>query len=261
MNEATLSYLLAIGIKPIASVAYSYDKSVFARLSAGEDIIPLWTSGGISLEKVLLLKPDLILGQEWESTIYPLLSQIAPTVLYAYSDHKECWKDQLHFIADILSSDETEQRFFQEYRQKTLTIKSALKQQEYQNKKISFVFSYANYWFTEGLEACLDQTLEDVGLQRLTEALNFSAAGELAISEEALDLIDGDILFVGIDDNDNTFALESLSGVLWQNLKAVKNGQVYFVNTFDWRSPDPLAANQILDDLQKYLVTTSHTDS
>ncbi|MEM8832349.1 MAG: hypothetical protein AAGE96_23865 [Cyanobacteria bacterium P01_G01_bin.19] len=41
---------------------------------------------------------------------------------------------------------------------------------------------------------------------------------------------------------------------LWQQLKAVREGQVYIVDANIWEGGNPIAANLVLDDLYKYLV-------
>ena len=100
--------------------------------------------------------------------------------------------------------------------------------------------------------------LSDLGLQRPQSQAVSKPNGTIeAISEERLELIDGDFLFLlTFSDRDRQMLDELLNKPLWKKLKAVQNVQVYPVDGFTWSVANPLAANAIIDDLYKYLVNT-----
>ena len=71
-------------------------------------------------------------------------------------------------------------------------------------------------------------------------------------------MIDGDVLFVLIfDENDNKILENLLNGPLWKTLRAVQQEQVYFVDGWTWAVPNPLAAQVIVEDLRNYLLDSS----
>lgn len=55
----------------------------------------------VKLEKILNLKPDLILGLTWLKSSYKLLSRIAPTVLF-HSPSMYDFKERLRYVAQVL---------------------------------------------------------------------------------------------------------------------------------------------------------------
>lgn len=80
LSIPTLGHALSLGVKPIGST-YINDKYFLPYLENKLDGINTVGSDRPNLERLLSLKPDLIVGLDWEESIYPLLSKIAPTVL------------------------------------------------------------------------------------------------------------------------------------------------------------------------------------
>jgi iron complex transport system substrate-binding protein len=118
---APFANALALGIKPIAT---TYDTSqdfpeYIRGQASGIELI-----GDIStpnLEKILRLKPDLILANPWLTNIYEQLSYIAPT----YIPPKELsFEKQLLELANVLGKEELGDHFdkrllAEDYRDKT----------------------------------------------------------------------------------------------------------------------------------------------
>ncbi len=79
--------------------------------------------------------------------------------------------------------------------------------------------------------------------------------GYIFIPEEELSKIDGDVLFIGVDnDVDEKFFNKLKQKPLWKTLKAVQRNHAYVVNLSTWRESNLLAADAVIDDLYKYLV-------
>ena len=74
-----------------------------------------------------------------------------------------------------------------------------------------------------------------------------------------MELIDGDVMFV-VAYGGNETGERDLNIIqqkpLWQNLKAVRQNRVYYVDPTIWRGRTPLAADAVIDDLYRYLVNT-----
>jgi iron complex transport system substrate-binding protein len=117
--------------------------------------------------------------------------------------------------------------------------------------------------------------LSDVGLgrpasQRLVgeaAAAEYGMAQYVTVSEERLDLADGDaIFFFSYASSDpETAAAEDahlaafVQKPIWQSLEAVKAGQAFLVPGYWWRSQTYILANRVIDDLFTHLTDTSAT--
>jgi iron complex transport system substrate-binding protein len=112
LSGRCLENALALGIKPIAASKsfVSQLQRLVGPLSGIEDVD--WLSP--SIEKILALKPDLILGMHFHQDIYPLLSHIAPTVL-APPGTTGAWKESFAFTASVLGKTKTAQQVMDNY--------------------------------------------------------------------------------------------------------------------------------------------------
>jgi iron complex transport system substrate-binding protein len=117
--------------------------------------------------------------------------------------------------------------------------------------------------------------LRDVGLSRPepqslvgSDAMaRYNAEQYIPVSEERLDLVDGDAIFyftyaatdpeVASKERAHIAAFEQKP--LWQSLSAVKADKAFFVGGHWWRSQSYLLANKVLDDLFIHLVGRSAT--
>lgn len=115
--------------------------------------------------------------------------------------------------------------------------------------------------------------LADTGLAR-PEAQSLVGEAALArydekqyveVSEERLDLADGDAIFYftyaasdpKIAGEESNFIKTFEQKPVWQSLNAVKAGQAFFVPGHWWRSQTYLLANKVIDDLFTHLAGTS----
>lgn len=204
----------------------------------------------------MLLKPDLIVGWEVVSNIYPLLSRIAPTVLGNWKGGQQSWREHIDFVADVLGKEEAAQAAWKHYYQRIDELKAALGD-HYQNKEISVTF-ITTAEITILLKNSFDGTiLNDAGLKRPQAQNMIAELPRIAISEEELEKIDGDILFVVTGDVDKNELLKRIQEKpLWSKLRVVQKNHVYFVDAATWVIGNLLAADAVIDDLFKYLVNT-----
>jgi iron complex transport system substrate-binding protein len=263
-----LSNAITLGVKPIASSVHSIE-DLNANYSTeqahlGEEIKGIQQIGlanSPNIEKISLLKPDLILAWEPAKKIYSLLSQIAPTVVVPRDmpDWKEPkWKDQFSFVAEVLGKQAVAKEVMNQYYQRLEELKVALGNR-YQNQTISVASAVGNNNFIMIKNSFVGSILDELGLQR-PPAQNVVAPNDATynISEEKLEMLDGDILFFPVHDIGAREAYERLKHEpLWKKLKAVQKGQVYLVDFWAWIVwEDPSGANAVFDDLEKYLVNT-----
>lgn len=206
------------------------------------------------LEKILQLKPDLILSNSYMEAIYGQLSQIAPTVVLNYPWPPLGWKKQLEELAQVLGKEDVSQQLMNDYSQRIEKLKQALGDRR-RTLKVSVADITEDSRFTAYGEKHFSGTvLKDVGLQRPRSQMGDFFYIE-NISEETIPDIDGDVLFLLPLDFDATKLKNLKQKPLWQQLNVVQRNQVYLVGEH-WHASDILAINAILDDLYKYLVNT-----
>lgn len=257
-----LENALALGIKPIAApkLFVSQLQRLVGPLSGIEDID--WLSP--SIEKVLFLKPDLILGMHFHQDIYPLLSHIAPTVL-APPGASGAWKESFAFTASVLGKTKIAEQVMDNYYARLARFKA--KMGDRLNTTLVSVAELRTdalwLWAKASFSGVI---LKDAGVARpCSQTLDSQATLSLgggpaayALSKEFLSELDGDILFLVSEDalgtRDLHPMLEQLKAEpLWSKLKVVQQEKVQNVG-FYWVQFGPLAANRMIDDLERYLV-------
>ena len=107
LSDFTLHHALVLGVKPIGHAFDGWRDKVppylTGRRNEIEALEEIGTEAQPDLEKILDLKPDLIIGSAWVREAYPLLSQIAPTVLDGVeSAHNSGWREHFDFVAEAL---------------------------------------------------------------------------------------------------------------------------------------------------------------
>lgn len=271
LDTPSFENAIALGLKPVGTVdtqrltSYLQDQL--------EGVIDVGESGEPNLERVLTLKPDLILGLDFSQNIYTQAAQIAPTVLLEF-EHSGLWKEVFHAYSETLHREDIERQVMANYRQRLQEFKQRFEAPSPPKQPAPFQVSVVriypariNLYFRDSFPGIV---LRDAGLAR-PEAQDISASEaqdryqnpiQASISLEALDQADGDALFVWTSENtpeENQTAQQKWEELqadpLWQQLNAVQNNRVYFVPSY-WIGSGPLAANAILDDLFKYLIAT-----
>jgi len=257
LSLPTLANALILGIQPVGSTNHNVQEHIFPKYledkiqeteSLGENAQP-------SIEKISLLKADLILGwQRNNSGSYSLLSRIAPTVLYDWQG-TGTWRRYFDFMAKVLGREESAQEAWNNYYERVEALKDSL-ENHYAGKKISFVYFCCNGFGSQALNSFSGSILEDVGLQRPeSQAITSLPYGEISFSEEDIPKADGDVLFVAAYfESDKAYRNQIMEKPLWKSLKAVQQNRVYVVDAETWRGGNLIAANAMIDDLYKHLV-------
>jgi iron complex transport system substrate-binding protein len=256
LHTSTLAHALALGIKPIGSTYIQTLKNNFEippYLRSHLSDIQVLGGYDPNLETLLQAKPDLIIGYDWETKIYPLLAQIAPTVLsQAYNN--DDWRASFQFVAEVLGRQDAAQHAWDRYYQRIENLKTALGSQ-YQHQTISLLSIAGGTIFSEVKGSFPDLILQDVGLKRPPAQDVTVTFNMMPIAEEHLDQADGDILFLGLMTTDDRKQWEELKRKpLWQKLRAVQRDRVYLVDYMTWRGFNLLAADAVIDDLYASLV-------
>jgi iron complex transport system substrate-binding protein len=258
--EHHLDPLIALGIKPIGFASYDIaDKEKSGLFGASLDAVAGAKNVGNayqpSLEKILTLKPDLILDCCGTSN-YKLLSAIAPTVVVpiAYYDNlpanKAIFKDNLRYTAKLLGREAKAEEVLNRYQKRIHELKKRLGNQ-LQQLEIAVIFYRDDTIYTISDRATLVPSIfNDIGLRY--KFLSRSGDLEPSLSIEAISEFDADILFiVNAAEKPASFYFQH---PIFSQLKAVKNNRAYVVDREIWGAQGILGANKLLDDLFKYLV-------
>ena len=143
------------------------------------------------------------------------------------------------------------------YEAKLQTVKDHLSRTG-QNPQVSVVSIFPKLIRASGTETFAGSVLADAGISRPPSQAQ--AQGPQNISLEALDLLDGDVIFIQTQKGNTQVVTEMQSEIdrikahpLWSRLKAVQTNQVYEVGPH-WAIGSYIAANLILDDLLEHLV-------
>ena len=257
IDYTTLEAVLELNQKPVGSpldfVIPSLDK---------EGIVDLGDIDAINLELVLALKPDLILGLENSTAPYSQLSQIAPTLLLDF-EHSGEWKEDFASVGEVLGKSEEVDRVMSDYYQRAKEFQQKINGDPSETT-VSIVRIYPTHINLYTKSGFIGTVLEDAGLSRppsqdlnLEETKSLTGDGiQYTVSKEVIDKADGDVIFVVVT-SWHTKAQNLLASLkadpLWAKLKAVQKGKVYEVGDY-WIGTGAIAANAVLDDLEKYLI-------
>jgi len=262
LDETLLANAIALGIHPIGSTLkpnfFTGAMPPFLMGKVNQDLVSIGTQSQPNLEKILELKPDLILGFEFGAA-YSTLSQIAPTVIIEWQDAGH-WQDHLLKAAEALGKTEAAEQLLADYNDRIVDLRTALDQPPEQIQ-VSLAYFGGNAAFVRSdlKNSFPGSILADVGFGRPPAQDIVSDDYQIEISPEKIPSLDGDVFFLfAVDDEQGKATQESLkSHPLWQQLEVVQNNRVYQVDFATWRSRNILAANGVLDNLFKYLVNNN----
>lgn len=263
LDSVAFEYAIALGLKPVGTVSSDFSSYLHNQAKETENI---GQSGEPNLEKVLALKPDLILGLDFHQNLYPQASQIAPTVLLKF-DHSGQWKEAFQTFSTAVNREAAGEQVMAEYRGRLEELKRRLAAAP-SPPRVSVIRVYPesiNLYLRDSFPGTI---LQDAGLPR-PPAQDVSAVEaqsiannpiQMSISRELLSDADGDVIFLWTGENTaeaKQEAEQKLANLkadpLWQQLNAVQQNNVYQVPSY-WIGSGPIAANRVIDDLFKYLV-------
>lgn len=220
-----------------------------------------------NLEATLALAPDIILAVDGDIDV-TTGSEIAPIVMPAPGIDQN-WRQSMEFWSEVLGTQEQFAEMVATYDARIAEFKDALTD----SPEVSIVgaSSYgASLWLENTAPGAV---VADAGLarpeaQRLSSEESLELYDEerwISLSDERLDLADGDaiFLFTYASTDPETAEMESeaiaafQANPVWQSLAAAQAGRVYFVGPYWWRAQTYLLANKVLDDLFANLTETT----
>lgn len=260
LSPPILDILLSLGVQPVAYAEVDLlNQKVFDNPSQqipflGDRVttqpVNLGTRHNPSIETLVQLKPDLILGEKFQlETKYKFFSRIAPTAFFQ-TGGKTDWQPAMQAIAQGLNREEQAKQAISSHNQLLETTKSQLAPVISGqtiivlgwegNSNQSFIFSTG---FITGL-------LENLGFQVIT-----ADTDSFDTSIEAIANIQADHILV-MPSGDNTIDKAKQQ---WQNnqilrlIPAVQAGKIYFMDYQLTRIRGPIAAEIFINQIRQQL--------
>ena len=257
LDYNALEELVALGKKPIG---VRYDVQPFLQTElAGVEIVG--NDDQPNLEKIITLNPDLIM--DWEGTMgegsYDNLTQIAPTVVSNRSGFTQ-WKESLRWTAAVVGQSDKAEELLDAYQQRVQQIRQTLGAERVAETAISVLAAFdVSYGLEIQVESFANTVLRDVGFVQppAQQDLPLDRIGRASgLSLERIPVVDADAVFFINADVEDDYRSSIEGSPLWQQLEAVQAERVFGVG-YHWREGSIVAANLILDDIEKYLTVES----
>jgi iron complex transport system substrate-binding protein len=162
LDTCALDHALALGVKPVGAPHYYLADSPYlkGKVEGIEDI-----GSPTNLEKVLALKPDVILGVPYDNKeIYNLTSKIAPTVLADFDGGKE-WREALLLFGEALGKLDAAKQVLADYYARLEKFKAQMGDR-LKEIEVSLINIYPNGYGLYQEDTFAGLILKDAGLSR-----------------------------------------------------------------------------------------------
>lgn len=226
-----------------------------------------------SLERLIALKPDMILGEVGNNRqVYGLLSKIAPTLLWDDRTAKGKWQQSIRQLAQAVGDEKQAEAVITAYNQRITDARAEFAPIVVAHPHLLLLGANrlsSDLAIVAG-NGYLGELLEGLGFQFVSAPLRTNVARVTSVSLELLPQVGtADIIFIlGHDLSPNrrnlTSVLDSQTSVIqqeWnknaiaQTLKASKENRVYFVTYYLWNGLNgPIGAELILNQLRQLLL-------
>lgn len=255
LNSVPTECLLALSIKPTGVPAQG---ALVSHLQEDVgDIDTVGTENEPSIERIAGLNPDVILGLEWQmEQTYEQMSEIGPTVALSADAYVD-WKQAFGKVAEVVGRENDARRLLGDYESRLEDFRSGMGSR-LDETTVSVLRIGATRFTIYQKESFPGTILEEAGVERPASQNVDDFAVDL--SREEIAEADADAVFLfsfgatSEEDVENRREVEEISRTpLWRRLEAVQENRVYEVGDY-WSGAGFIAANLILDDLEKHLL-------
>lgn len=240
--EAYLPTALLLGVKPIGATEQD-----LLNVHIKDQIEGIENTGESSPEKILALKPDLIITANPDTKVYEKLSKIAPTVVLPYETYRNV-DDEVNALAEILGKEKEGDEWLADFHQTVKANRERLEGVMEPNETIALLGAYKDdyYVYGDGIYRggqAMYQQLQlkpSEGIQKnmIDKDITFQQ-----IAYEVLPEYAGDYIFLDESYSDGM----NKDDELWQSLPAVKNDNVFYLDEAVFWPFDPIAVkNQVV---------------
>lgn len=256
VDPVTFGILAAVDVRPAGAAlgAVSGIAHLEPFTDGVQDVGGIGDAGELNLEAIAALDPDLILtfGVDWNEEVYDSLTPIAPTVgpVYDYVTLEQTIDHWLG-VADAAGALEDGERVVAELNERIEKLRERF-EAPMSDKPVSVLRVGTDGFYSVRFGSMESSLLRAVGIPR---PANQQDPEDFAfdLSLERVEEIDAYAIFVYVDQDaeDELAALQA--NPLWERLEAAQAGRVFLVESSVWNGLDPIAANLILDDIERHL--------
>jgi iron complex transport system substrate-binding protein len=198
INDYALYTLLDLGIEPVGiySAGEEYVPPVYLeRFKQLPVINEKKVAGQLSVEKILELRPDLIIGIDAQDAPYGQLSHVAPTVLLPFNANNGAWRPLARVLAAAVGREDDLRALDAQWRQRGVKVRQDHAQQlgEWSFDLLQGGFDQGKFW-VYGTRSNIYDILAPSGI-RLASASGKSVEQDVLSYENVSRLKDADALF------------------------------------------------------------------
>ncbi|ELK48099.1 iron (III) dicitrate ABC transporter substrate-binding protein precursor [Halobacillus sp. BAB-2008] len=240
--------LWELGMTPVG-IAHENDDDVEGLLGEKIDYTSVGTRQQPSLEVIASLQPDLIIADEnRHSAIYDQLQEIAPTIVL--KSRNSTYEENLESFSTIgkaVGKEKEAEERLEEHKKTIESYKSEVDPDE--DREIMLGVFRSDSLSAHGAESFDGQLLSQVGIPN---AIKDAKEPTVKITLEQMVEWDPDVIF--LVEADEALLEEWKQNPLWNNITAVKNGEIYEVDRALWTRYRGLkSAERIVDEATEIL--------
>ncbi|MFD5875968.1 ABC transporter substrate-binding protein [Streptomyces sp. NPDC060322] len=255
LSEMDLDASLALGVEPVGLTAGRGQKGAPQYLADQAKSIPVVGAvTGPDIEKVVQAKPDVILaGQLADEQVLAQLRKIAPTVVTI--DGTKDWKKALQLTGTTLGRSNEAQKFLADYETRAAALTTDLGERAGASVSVARYSAKGTAVMQQGV--FISDVLKDLGFTRPGIQNDKGEGHSTPLSDENLEEIDGDWLFIGsLDASTDAGLLDELAEKpAYGQLGAVREKHATVIDGSKWTSlGGAQAAVSVLDDIRKAMV-------
>ncbi len=206
----------------------AYDTSSVGLPGLAEDALVLDLVSP-DMEQLVALKPDVLLVTnmslyDQETPYQPLIDLGVCVACVPTSDSIADIQSDIAFVADLLGEEDAGQKLIDDM-QAQIDRLSAIGRTITEKKKVYFEISAAPYMYSFGSGVFLDELIELIGAENILA----SEEGWLSVAEETVVAAEPDVILTNVNYIEDPVQ-EILSRPGWEEVPAVKNGEVFYID-------------------------------
>ncbi|KUF30351.1 MULTISPECIES: ABC transporter substrate-binding protein [Lysinibacillus] len=251
VTQGYLANFLVFDVKPVGAPYWEMESPYTMELSEG--ITDIGQIDGGSVEKILSLKPDLIVTVGGDEKLNEQFRKIAPTLVIPYGTYHEV-HDEMRAFGEILGKEKEAEEWLKEFDKKVAKAKDSIKGLIREGTTFSLMGPFGKdfYVYGDGVNRGGQAIYQQLGLtppKLVRKDLIEPKINALSISQEKIADYAGDYIFLDIsgeaefDENDP----------VWSTIDAVKNNKVFYLNPERFWPYDPIAVESQVEEIAKML--------
>ena len=251
----SLGMALELGLPVAGAPLFGMSDAALKARAEAAGVTDIGAMTSPSVEAVIALQPDLILGSALAESYLPMLSQLAPTGLISAED----WKAYYRTLGTVTGQAAAVEEGFAAYDARIAALRPRVPEAPVSILRITD-WDFQVYLDGPNAYGPFD-VLRDLGVHRSAYETTDSADSVRRPDWEDLAALDSGKLFYivgGSNDSDTSGRLdEVLANPLWQMLPAVAAGEVHRLDPGIWMEFSGLgSAARVLDDAERLILET-----